>query len=92
MLLSGKVPFEGKNNDAIRDAILGQDLKFEKAQWGHISVYASNFVSNCLRKNIAERSTVAELLQHRWIKDNVKAPTLSREIQTQLGQNLISFQ
>lgn len=50
MLLSGKLPFDGKNLEEIADAILEKDITFPKEQWGKVSNQAKDFICLCLRK------------------------------------------
>ena len=57
-MLCGNLPFNGKDNEQIRESILESEVKFDKNQWGKVSVIASDFVLNCLRKDPKERLTV----------------------------------
>ena len=91
MLLCGKVPFDGKDTDEIRKNIIENEVKFEKALWKGVSKWGTDFVCNCMRKDLADRPQVSELLEHRWIKDFVADPTIGKETQLQIQENLHTF-
>ena len=78
-MLCGNLPFNGKDNEQIRDSILESEVTFDKNLWGKVSVLASDFVLNCLRKDPKERLSVQELFEHVWIKKFISDPVIKEE-------------
>ena len=69
ILLTGIVPFPGKNKDQIGPLVCKKHPSmtlFSKYYDGGKMV--KDFICKCLEKNPAKRPTASELLQHPWIK------------------------
>lgn len=57
MLLSGAIPFDGRNEKAIKDEIVKGNLKFNVKEWRYISLEAQDFIKRLLTHNEADRMT-----------------------------------
>ena len=68
VLLSGKPPFNGKTKEQVYERILRKDLDFKTREWKSISKDAQNFLLKVLEKDPVKRISVAEALQHDWLK------------------------
>ena len=64
VLLCGKLPFHGNDDDAIGEAILYAPLQFKP---GATSEQAQSFVSGLLQRNPEKRLTAIEALGHDWL-------------------------
>eukprot|EP00546_Thalassionema_frauenfeldii_P016428 CAMPEP_0178899678 /NCGR_PEP_ID=MMETSP0786-20121207/3040_1 /TAXON_ID=186022 /ORGANISM="Thalassionema frauenfeldii, Strain CCMP 1798" /LENGTH=322 /DNA_ID=CAMNT_0020570575 /DNA_START=108 /DNA_END=1073 /DNA_ORIENTATION=+ len=65
-LLSGTLPFVGKNNKDTFDMIKNMELQFPPKAWAGVSETAKDFIANCLEKNQFKRLSAKALLQHDW--------------------------
>jgi serine/threonine protein kinase len=48
--------------------IVKQALTFLNSDWKHVSLDAKDFIKRLLIKNPAERMTISEALQHKWLR------------------------
>jgi calcium-dependent protein kinase len=67
ILLSGFVPFDGHNDDQIKEAIITGEFDFDDEVWEDVSEQALDFVSSLLEFDPADRYTAEEALKHPWI-------------------------
>ncbi|MED6209123.1 Calcium-dependent protein kinase 9 [Stylosanthes scabra] len=72
-LLSGMPPFWADKEEGIFRAILLGHIDFTSRPWPKISKNAKDLVSKMLTLDPERRITSAEVLEHNWIKENVKA-------------------
>lgn len=70
MLLSGAIPFDGKDEKSIKAAILKGDLKFPHKDWRNISTEAQDFIKGLLTHHEADRMSAEEALNHPFITQN----------------------
>ncbi|GAB6019977.1 Death-associated protein kinase 1 [Chamberlinius hualienensis] len=68
ILLSGASPFLGDDQQETYENISAVDYRFDEEYFYHCSETAKHFISSLLQKNPRKRATVAECLQHPWIK------------------------
>ena len=54
-------------------------------------MHASNFVTLCLEKQACQRPTIAELLEHSWMKKWIADPVIKAETTLLVSENLASF-
>ena len=69
LLLSGKFPFWGENEDEIQNKILNCDYNFDDEIFDNISDDAKNLIKKCLIYDPEKRITVSEALQHKFFNE-----------------------
>lgn len=67
MLLSGRCPFGGNDDDEIQDAVRNGSLKFHPQTWGDVSDGAIDLCKKMIERDVSSRLTCAEVLQHPWM-------------------------
>lgn len=65
--LVGKPPFEAESNNETYKRITKVDIKFPT----HVSTEAKDMISRLLRKVPSQRLSLAEVMDHPWIKNNL---------------------
>jgi len=65
--LVGKPPFEAESNNETYKRITKVDVKFPN----HVSTEAKDMISRLLRKVPSQRLSLAEVMDHPWIKNNI---------------------
>jgi len=68
ILLSGKPPFDGDTERHIARSIKAMVLRFEEEEWEYVSEDAKDLVEKLLEKNISQRISAKEAVNHPWIK------------------------
>jgi serine/threonine protein kinase len=66
MILSGRPPFRGNNNDEIKKAVCDGQWSW-KPEYGTVSALALDFIGKCFLKE-NERFSAAEALNHPWLQ------------------------
>jgi calcium-dependent protein kinase len=64
--LSGKPPFDGRNDQEVIQAVRSAPLYFDPKYFSSVSAEAINFISSCLNRNYKQRPDAAQLLLHQW--------------------------
>ncbi|GAB9465425.1 Camk/camk1 protein kinase [Globisporangium polare] len=67
ILLCGYPPFHDDNHNALFKKIKKGKFQFDSPYWDHVSDDAKDLISKMLMVNPAERATVGQLLEHRWV-------------------------
>ena len=67
MLLSGRCPFGGVDDDEIQEAVRSSKLKFHPATWGEISDGAIDLCKKMINRSVGQRLTCAQVLKHPWM-------------------------
>lgn len=75
VLLSGFPPFWGSSDPVIYHRILHDDLDFGYEPWQAVSATAKDFVASLLRRDPAQRATLADARAHPWIADAPALPS-----------------
>ncbi|GBG25886.1 Protein kinase, putative [Hondaea fermentalgiana] len=70
MILSGKTPFGGKDDQEVLHRILHCNVTFISPVWGTVSSQAKEFICSLLRKNPTERFTIRQAFEHPWLIEN----------------------
>jgi len=65
--LVGKPPFEAESNNETYKRITKVDVKFPN----HVSTEAKDMITRLLRKVPSQRLSLAEVMDHPWIKNNI---------------------
>lgn len=89
ILLEGNYPFNDSDQHKLFLKISKGDFQFRPKYWDAISLEARDFVSNLLQVNVKERFTVAQALEHPWMRR--QETDLSRNHLPQSLSNLIEF-
>lgn len=80
ILLSGRPPFRGKNKNEIFSSIKHNEIAFDHPVWEKVSPDAKDFITKALIKDKNGRASAKTLIEHEWIRKQVKNP----EIETQV--------
>ena len=69
LMLSGSLPFSGKNEHEIAKNVVYSKIDFErKPIWKEISKEAKDFISKLLEKDLKKRIEMKAALEHPWFK------------------------
>ena len=71
IMISGKPPFGGKNNNDILNNVLHGSYNFEHQAWESISDSAKDLINNLLQRSADMRLTSEEAYNHPWIQQQV---------------------
>jgi len=71
-MLCGYPPFCGNTDSELFVEIQKRALEFEPEDWDTVSPDAKDLVSNLINRDVKQRLTAAQTMEHTWIKD--KAP------------------
>ena len=95
ILLSGKVPFNGKSNNEIFENIKKGDFDIENGVWKFISKNAKDLICKLLEKNVNKRINANDALLHKWLIDNESKKLFikieNKVITKKLVNNLINY-
>ncbi|CAG9325492.1 unnamed protein product [Blepharisma stoltei] len=67
LLLAGRLPFDHKEKQVLIDLTLNGAIPFE-GLWDRYTPLATDFIKKLMNRNVDERPTAREALQHPWIK------------------------
>lgn len=76
IMLSGKPPFDGNNNEEILRAVQRGVVSFDDPIWKQVSGDCSNFINKLLTLNEVSRSSSFQALTHKWLEKKDK-PTIA---------------
>jgi calcium-dependent protein kinase len=68
IMLSGKPPFGGKNNNDILQNVLSTDILLTGPNWENVSLEAKDLIGNLLQRQADMRYTAQEAFNHPWIQ------------------------
>ncbi len=68
IMLSGRPPFGGKNNNEILNNVLHGTFDFSATVWQSISSEAKDLISNLLQRQADVRFSAEEAFNHPWIQ------------------------
>ena len=74
LMLSGELPFKGKNNKEMAEQILMGKYNFDSPAWKNVSNEAQQFIQKLLEIDPEKRYSASEALQDPWITSNVEKP------------------
>lgn len=69
ILLTGKAPFYGENDQEIANRILKKKIEVESEKWQGISMDAKEIVVKLLIRKPSDRMKLDDLLRHKWFDD-----------------------
>ena len=80
LMLSGKPPFNGNNDQAILTAVYRGEYSIAGPEWENISDEAKDLISKMLIKDFNSRISAKEALNHSWFTNNTKEKILKLEM------------
>lgn len=89
ILLSGKPPFSGRNDEQILNNVKKGTYSLSTAEWEPISPEAKDLVSNLLQYDQSKRFSAEQALNHPWLTQN--SPRNLRQITQNILENIKSF-
>ncbi|KAL5730260.1 hypothetical protein ACHQM5_003105 [Ranunculus cassubicifolius] len=84
-MLVGALPFEGDSNTQVLEAVKNANLCFEGEAWELISEPARDLIGKMLTRDVLERLSAEEVLQHPWILHHREDQTSSESKQTEIS-------
>lgn len=89
ILLSGKVPFPGRNEMEIIGNVIKGEYHFNHEAFNHVSAECKDLIQHLLVKDVTKRYTAEQAFNHPWIQkysavsdDTKLAPEVFSEMQT----------
>ena len=70
IMLSGRLPFNGDNDNQIMNKILTGKFEYKWEGWKSISTDCKDLINSILNIDTDKRPSTNEILNHRWIKGN----------------------
>lgn len=67
LVLCGKLPFEGDDQNEIIKSTIQGDLKVNPTVWGKLSDDAKSLITSLLNKNVKDRISAKDALRHPFI-------------------------
>ncbi len=68
ILLSGKVPFPGRNELEIISNVIKGEFHFNHDAFKNVSADCKDLICSLLNKDVNKRITAQEAVNHRWIR------------------------
>lgn len=91
LMLSGYLPFKGKNEKQMSENIKNCPLSFDGPEWGNISDQVKDLLRHMLDKDPQTRFSANQAFQHTWIQNGHSQYLLTRTV-TEVGiKNLMKF-
>lgn len=93
-LLSGCLPFVGKDQQEVFDKIESSNLEFKQKIWAAISDEAKDLIKNLVTKDVKKRLSCAKALKHPWFKNGGDVPLLCgtyEDLDKETLQRLVAF-
>lgn len=91
IMLCGKPPFYGIDNNEIKQSICDGEWEFEGSEWKDISATAKDLIRKMLNPNPLKRISSKEILCHQWVVLSKEDKSFSCNIISSVNKNLISF-
>ena len=73
LMLSGELPFYGKNDEEVYDKILAMKVEFPEKHWKNIDKDAIDLIKKMLCV-VSDRLNAQQVLNHVWVQKNVPNP------------------
>ncbi|OMJ70049.1 hypothetical protein SteCoe_32068 [Stentor coeruleus] len=91
LMLSGYLPFKGKNEKQMSESIARQELSFQGIEWENTSEEAKDLIRHMLEKDPELRWSAKEAFKHAWIQNGHSQYLLNRSISESGFKNLSRF-
>ena len=92
LLLTGSVPFDGKNDDEIWKKIISEEINYSSPKLKSLSKEAKDLLKKLLVKNPDQRLSASEALEHVWIKKYAPHTKVNRVFSRKIYNNLKNFE
>jgi calcium-dependent protein kinase len=91
LMLSGYLPFKGKNEKQMAESIKNTPLSFSSKEWDGVSDDAKDLLMHLLEKDPGQRYSARQAFQHNWIQNGHSQYLFDRTV-SQIGiKNLMKF-
>ena len=96
-LLSGKVPFDGLNQNDIFNSIKNKKISFDEEIWNNISLDAKNLIKCLLIKDKNKRININQILESPWVKSGLISYNIKNNLHSKdyciniLKNNIMQF-
>jgi calcium-dependent protein kinase len=91
MMITGNVPFMGRNISEIKDAVTAAKLDFSKPIWKSVSSEVQDLIRRMIEPSPSKRLSAEQVLSHLWFK-NLSEGTLSDNlISSEALENLAKY-
>lgn len=92
VLLSGKIPFYGKDQSAVLKKVKKTKYDMKKSPFDKISTEAKDLISKLLEKNHHKRLSAYEALQHEWFRKlNIQSYFSHKDIDDNVIQHIKKY-
>ena len=91
LMLCGKQPFEGDNDDEIYEKIRLCKIDFNDEEWDNISNDAKDLIKKLLIKDAKKRYSAREALAHPWIVKNKNRVKIDNKKFAEIVKNLRNY-
>jgi calcium-dependent protein kinase len=91
IMISGSPPFGGKNNGEIISNILLKEPRYDPKKWKNVSDDAARLVKAMLTKNVLERITAQQVVNHPWVQKYINSDQPNKKLATRSFKNLAKF-
>ena len=91
VMLSGYLPFKGKNDEQMAESIKYSEPSFASVEWERVSEDAKDLIKHLLEKDPEKRYSAKEAFNHNWILNGQSQYLFTRSV-SELGiKNLMKF-
>ena len=91
LMLCGKQPFNGENDDEIYEKIHLCKIDFNDEEWDNISHDAKDLIKKLLIKDVNKRLSAKKALNHPWIVKNKNQVKIDNEKFKEIVKNLRNY-
>lgn len=91
MLLSGKLPFEGHNEEVLIKKIKRAEVSVKKVAFEKASEEAKDLILKMMEKDPARRFSAQQCLEHPWFDKMLQELHLEKNIDAEIMETLASF-
>lgn len=91
LMLTGEVPFSGRNESEILNNILTTELNFEGKIWKKVSVEARALLKQMLTRSAPDRLSAVEVYQNQWVVARSANQVPDNELMGNTLNNLSKF-
>ena len=91
IMICGRPPFNGPTEDVIINKVKRSNWEFRGDVWESTSDEAKDLITKLMNRNVEQRLSALEALQHPWIKQRVKT-SFNEQVARKAVSQLQSFQ
>ena len=90
ILLSGKPPFDGNNDEEILKAVEKAKVSYTDEVWKKVSNEGKDLLKKMLEKNYKNRISAVECLEHAWFAKFLASQNLTTLESNEANMNIMS--